>query len=131
MIATGYKVVNKDSNNTSLYTNGKYQLCYPTGQIVTALPGTLGIMIFDTLEHMQAMMPLALESQVVTVLLISYDYSKAVKPSVVCASMSTYLLDVFYARRSTGIQLGLLGDEPLLGTLCCTSVKVLKEVTLP
>ncbi len=45
-----YKII-KMPERVSLYAEGKYQLKYPVGSIVSAPEGTLGIMCFSTKEH--------------------------------------------------------------------------------
>jgi len=45
-----YKII-KIPERVSLYAEGKYQLKYPVGSIVSAPEGTLGIMCFSTEEH--------------------------------------------------------------------------------
>jgi len=42
-----YKVVVKN-NRTSILTQGKYKLTYNKGEIVNSVPGSLGIMVFDS-----------------------------------------------------------------------------------
>jgi len=46
-----YKII-RIPGRVSVYAEGKYQLKYPVGSIVSAPEGTLGIMCFSSREHL-------------------------------------------------------------------------------
>lgn len=125
MNITAYKLTKSDY--TSIFAEGKYTLTYTPGTIVTALPTTLGIMLFKD------------KYQIYNLYGCCYDYSRfkllkvdTIAPihsqSIVRVSpgWSECQLDEFYTGESTHRFMYAPN-----GTICCYKIHVLEEVPLP
>jgi hypothetical protein len=112
--------------NHSLFTIGKYCLKYKEGEITRALPGTLGIMCFDSLERARAYLSWACGT-----LASAYRIHKVVgyNKNNSLVSQSIYIteekLNDFYKHKFNPY---LEMQPPNTGTVCFYSVKVLEEV---
>lgn len=128
----GYKLVRMPLY-TSLLAEGHYTVHYTPGTIVSAVPGTVGLMIFRDQESASAFLTsyslsYGARTGIIT-LEIEYTESSILPVDVISQYCDESALLCFYG-------LSLLESLPIarslpMGTVCCTSVTVLKEVPLP
>ena len=116
-----YKLVNDAYRSFTLCRDSKYSLCYRVGSTVSAVPDTLGIMCFSSLQQ-------AREFCVSDILWIPCKILKVQgitmlpTPTSVCKVIRDYYLDLYYINRCPDLM------TPPTGTVCFESVKVLKEI---
>lgn len=113
-----YKLVTEDYKS-GFITTKKYKLIYKIGTIVTAPPGTLGIMLFDTLDNAKAFMKYCVFRGKI---LVVESLGGITKPRTISRFTLGDMLSLYYKNGeiyNTRI--------PPKGTVCCQSVKVIKE----
>jgi len=118
-----FKITNKSYH--SLMSTGKYILKYEIGSTVHALPGTLGIMAFSTMDtavRFREILGNILCNSCKILLLLPIGPTTC--PNNVCLVG----LDIYYARIEKELDVIDYSTQPPLGTICCQSAKVLKEI---
>jgi len=118
-----YKIIYK---NESLFTTGKYCLEYEKGKITKALPKTLGIMCFDTLNRARNYLDrMCIPTDYVYKIYKVEGYNK--NNSVVSQSVyvTEWELDDFYNHKFNPYE----EARPLeMGAICFESVRLLEEI---
>ncbi len=122
----GWKVT--DINRNSIFAKDEYRLSYQKDTIVKALPGTLGIMLFDT-EHNANAFAGCRAHLLSSGITIPSEPPKIIRvesigvefiPSLIATSASAGELDCYY-RNDPPIYF----IKPPRGTVCYPAVKVL------
>lgn len=110
-----WKVI-RSKDRSSLFSTGKYKLYYEKGSIVSAVPGTLGIMCFKTKrEAIQFGSGLGGTS---IVKLRTIGRGKV--PEKICREADSHSLNLFYKKSGSNMSF-----NPLIGTRCYPKVEVL------
>jgi len=116
-----YKVTN--SKFQSIFTTGKYKYSYNIGDIITALPWTFGIMLFNNIE--QAKIFAHNHTMNGNILLVT-NLSKIIEHFRVSTFMDEASLDNYYKKYKKEL---LVEDfNPNDPILCCQSIKIIKEI---
>ena len=126
MIRAGYKVVGAD--RTSCVVSGKYILQYPLGETVSAVKGSLGIMIFDTYAHASDFVH-KVSPNTWWILLVTYDARTATRPKGICGCFGEYNFNLYYNKRCRSLDTSDFHPPP--GTLACPKIKVIGEEVTP
>lgn len=116
-----YKVT--DEHYKSIIAGGKYRTLYEIGKVVTAIPGTLGLMFFSDPDSAKDFAYLTGGSLCKFLKVEPIEEIKTIS----CISLCTgeRYLDWFYF-----INGYTSSTKPPKGTICCQSVKVIEEVFL-
>lgn len=121
-----FKVTTLD-NNSCTVTKTRYNINYPDGQIVKAIPGTLGIMLFETREHAMRLRAI-MEPRRMGSGKHKFEFKiKKVEPIGVgkrptgVAPTREVTMDRFYNNSSS------VSFVPPIGTICYQKVKVIGD----
>ena len=128
MIKTGYKLVQR-SDYGSIMAEGKYTLHYLPGTIVTALPGTLGVMFFDSIQHLLDFLDWdmrRLTAFAYRIIEVQYDTDHTHPHVKISYLWPESCYDAFYATEYSAFDTYVIP----LGTVFCDSVNCKQEILL-
>jgi len=116
-----YKVTKE--NGDSIIAAGTYKLNYKVGETVERVDGTLGLMVFDTLDHTyQFIDTWKTPYNIFTV--ETYNEYIVKRIAFFCSEAH---LDRFYSG-DTPSSRSIIWNCPPIGTICCEKVKVLEQI---
>lgn len=117
-----YKVVDKKYKSPMAF--GKYRLSYNIGSIVTAVPNTLGIMLFDELIDVDRFITNFEGSLFDCCRILTVEAKgKITIPEKVGLCVDERSINFFYENLYISV-------SPPTGTVCCQSIKILGEINL-
>ena len=117
----GYKVVNEHYKSVAVWDT-EYCINYGIGEVVSAKPGTMGILFFDTLYNAQRFS----DSSKDKILRVEFKCSDLNLYFKICSYPSTKSLNAFYSHRQWPVTLTM---DPPPGTLFARRLTILEEVT--
>jgi len=127
-----WKVVRRDGRYSACIDDLRYQLQYPKGAVVTALPHTIGIATFkrncDAVEFMQSLDRVQWGRQANFRILRVQTIGRGMRPRSLSYRIDAHSLGIFYHGSEGGESPRLdtyWGVPPPQGTMCYKQVKVL------
>jgi len=107
----------------SVFAVGKYERIYRIGKIVTSDPLTLGLMCFDTLENAIKFKSYSTKNGVILLVKALDNIGKVRRVS---RFLNESAMDDYYDLYTDTI---IKNTVPPCGTVCCSSVKVIRAIT--
>lgn len=117
-----YKVV---VNRASVYAQGIYQLKYVKGTVVTGLPKTLGIMVFDTYGNAEEFMGVLWSIADIKIVKVR-TIGKGTRPKYLSMRINEESIRAFYTPGLFGIDEWCPIAGIAKGTMCYPAVEVLE-----
>jgi len=114
-----YKVTN--SKHSSIMAPGKFRISYKVGEIVVAIPGTLGIMVFWTLQDAIRFIENNMFKDISRVLGVE-GIGKHTCPLQICGRITETSFTRYYGPGPDRYH----QTDPPIGTVCYRAVKVIK-----
>lgn len=111
----------------SILATGKYIRIYKPGTVVTAVPHTIGLMLFDSIDNIKSFISYYYLGERSFRVLEVNTMGRITIPNLVCGSgFNEKHINDFYCNAYCGISRSV---PPPNGTVCCDSVFVIKDIT--